>query len=205
MPTKPSPAADGPKGVETAAQLARPADVDAVLVERSRGGDEGAFDEIVRRHKRFIYLVARRLLGSHEDADEAAQVAFIRAWRALDRFRGEAALRTWLTRIVLNVAKSMRSAQEPEEGIEACDRLADPGEGSDERMRRKQARQRVRRAVDGLPPRQREVVVLKVFSEMTHREVAASMGLSEGSVKAHLHQAVSNLRRIMAASGRADR
>ena len=78
---------------------------------------------------------------------------------------------------------------------------SDPAERADDGIGRSSARARVRRAVAGLPPRQREVVVLKVFSEMTHREVAAALGLSEGAVKAHLHQAVANLRRRMAVPG----
>ena len=170
---------------------------EAALVERFRRGEEAALDDIMARHRRPVYLMARRLLGNHEDADEAAQLTFVRAWRSRDRFRGDAALRTWLTRIVLNVAKSMRTGRARVESVELDESLADGADPADERLGLEQARQRVRRAVADLPPRQREVVVLKVFSEMTYREVAEVMDLSEGAVKAHLHQAVSNLRRLM--------
>ena len=169
------------------------------LAERFRDGDQAAFEEIVTRHRRTVYSVARRMLRSHEDADEAAQQAFVRAWRSRESFRGDAALRTWLTRIVLNVARTMRGSRwsrqvdADEEGrLEA---LPDLAEGAEATVRRGQLRRRVRRAVSTLPPRQREVLLLKVFSEMTYREVAEVLGLSEGAVKAHLHQAVGNLRR----------
>ena len=175
----------------------RPPGDETALVERFRRGEEAALDDIMARHRRPVYLLARRLLGNHEDADEAAQLTFVRAWRSRDRFRGDAALRTWLTRIVLNVAKSMRTGRARVESVELDESLADGADPADERLGLEQARQRVRRAVAGLPPRQREVVVLKVFSEMTYREVAEVMDLSEGAVKAHLHQAVSNLRRLM--------
>ena len=184
--------------METAVQPERSGDSDARLVERARQGDGRAFDEIVARHKRAVYSTARRLLGSHEDADEAAQVAFVRAWRAIGGFRGESSLRTWLVRIVLNVSKSLRAKAPPLDGLDGQEQLADTGAGADDLLRQRESRARVRRAVDRLPPRQREVVVLKVFSELTHREVAGILGLSEGAVKAHLHQAVSNLRRRMA-------
>ncbi len=192
--------------METAVQPERSGDSDASLVERIRTGDTRAFDEIVARHKRAVYGTARRLLGSHEDADEAAQIAFVRAWQALSGFRGESSLRTWLVRIVLNVSKSLRAKAPVLDGLEGQEQLADPRAGSHDLVRRNEIRARVRRAVDRLPPRQREVVILKVFSEMTHREVAEILGLSEGAVKAHLHQAVSNLRRLMAAAvaGRRD-
>jgi len=184
--------------VETAAQPGRSGDSDETLVERARRGDGRAFDEIVSRHKRAVYSTARRLLGSHEDADEAAQMAFVRAWRALGGFRGDSSLGTWLVRIVLNVSKSLRARAPAPDGLEGQEQLVDTGAGADELLRQRESRSRVRRAVDRLPPRQREVVMLKVFSEMTHREVARILGLSEGAVKAHLHQAVSNLRRRMA-------
>ena len=185
--------------MESAVQPELPGASDATLVERTRAGDADAFDEIVRRHKRAVYFTARRLLGSHEDADEAAQIAFVRAWKALGGFRGEASLRTWLVRIVLNVSKSLRAGEPPLDGLEGQEQLADPRAGSDDLLRQAQARERVQSAVSRLPPRQREVVTLKVLAEMTHREVARIMGLSEGAVKAHLHQAVSNLRRRMGA------
>ena len=191
--------------MEIAVQPAPPGDSDARLVERIRAGDARAFDEIVARHKRAVYSMARRLLDSHEDADEAAQVTFVRAWQALGGFRGESSLRTWLVRIVLNVSKSLRAKARPLDGLEGQEQRADPRAGSDDLLQRNEARARVRNAVDRLPPRQREVVMLKVFSEMTHREVAEILGLSEGAVKAHLHQAVSNLRRRMAGAVAAGR
>ncbi len=174
------------------------ADDPALLLERFRTGDEEAFAEIVGRHRQAVYLVARRLLGTHEDADEAAQVAFVKAWRSRKSFRGDAAIRTWLTRIVMNVAKSMRTTRNPMDELdERTEQLHDPDEGAENRLRRERAGRNVRRAVEALPDRQREVVMLKVFSEMTYREVAQVLGLSEGSINAHLHQAVSNLRRLM--------
>lgn len=164
---------------------------------RFRAGDTKAFERVVRDNRRAVYLMARRLLGSHEDADEAAQVAFVRAWRSRGTFRGASSLRTWLIRIALNVAKSMLSSKIEGESLDGLETVADANEGSYQRLRRKQSRERVRRAVVGLPARQREVVLLKVFSDLTHREVAEIMRLSEGAVKAHLHQAVANLRRRM--------
>jgi len=186
--------------VKTATEKATPHQDDAELLARHRAGDATAFEQIVARHKRVVYLTARRLLPSHEDADEAAQQAFVRAWRSLDGFRSDSALRTWLVRIVLNVAKSIRAASKPTEDLPESDLLPDPAAGAEEGVHRAEARRRVREAVSRLPPRQRETVVLKIFSEMTHREVAEVMELSEGAVKAHLHQAVSNLRRLMAGS-----
>jgi RNA polymerase sigma-70 factor, ECF subfamily len=168
------------------------------LVARARAGDRSAFDEIVVRHRVAVYRLALRILGSHEDADEAAQETFVRAWRSLDGFRGEARLSTWLIRIALNASRTIGASRRRAVPL---DEAADPvaaGESAEEASRRHEAGRRMRRAVAGLPPRQREVVTLKVFSDMTYEDVAGVMGLTVGAVKAHFHQAVSNLRRLMA-------
>lgn len=170
------------------------------LATRFRAGDRAAFDEIVTLHRRTVYRVARRLLRKHEDADEAAQVAFVKAWNARTRFRGDAQLRTWLTRIVLNVSTAMLSARGaehvvPDESDRAVSACTDPGV----RIDRVRLRHELRRAVGGLPPRQQQVVMLKVYEDLTYREVAEILELSAGAVKAHLHQAVSNLKRDLAA------
>ena len=171
---------------------------DLGLYERFRNGDAAAFERIVMEHRRAVYSMARRLLSSHDDADEASQQTFVRAWRGRSRFRGEASIRTWLIGIALNVARSMRGrTRGGEVETEYLEQLADRSEGADQRLRREESRSRVRQVVAKLPPRQREVVTLKVFSELTYREVAGMMELSEGAVKAHLHQAVANLRRAL--------
>ena len=183
--------------METILDQPPPVRDDRALLERFRIGDEAAFGEIVERHRKLVYSMARRLLGTHEDADEAAQVAFLRAWRARERFRGDASIATWLVRIVINVAKSMGARRGVELVAEPPNDAVDPADGMEQRLERRELRGRVRRAVEALPPRQRQVVVLKAFSELTYREVADLMELSEGAVKAHFHQAVANLRRRM--------
>ena len=167
------------------------------LLERASGGDRAAFDAIVLRHRLAVYRIARRLLRSHEEADEATQETFVRAWRAIGGFRGESRVATWLARIAINAARTIaatRPQAAPLDGVEA--EAGVPPAAQAGLLRREDAA-RVRRAVAELPPRQREVVALKVFSEMTYEEVAAAMGLTVGAVKAHLHQAIANLRRRM--------
>jgi RNA polymerase sigma-70 factor (ECF subfamily) len=168
--------------------------------ERLRGGDAAAFERIVRENRKAVYLMARRILGDHHSADEAAQITFVRAWQARERFRGSSSIRTWLIRIALNVAKSMRGARRTGDVAHGLEGTPDASPGSEERLRLRQLRERVRRAVGALPDRQREAILLKVFSELTCRETARVMGLAEGTVKAHLHQAVRNLRRNMRAN-----
>jgi RNA polymerase sigma-70 factor (ECF subfamily) len=168
------------------------------LLERFRKGDPSAFDAIVAAHRLAVYRVARRLLGSHDAADEATQETFVRAWRSLHGFREDARLRTWLIRIALNVSRTVGAGRGRE--AVAVEAIGDPegsGQTPEAAAVRRDSGRRVRRAVATLPPRQREVVALKVFSDMTYEDVAAAMGLTVGAVKAHFHQAVANLRRRM--------
>jgi RNA polymerase sigma-70 factor (ECF subfamily) len=177
------------------------ADRERRLLERIRGGDVAAFDELVTRHRLAVYRVARRVLGSHEAADEAAQETFVRAWRSIGGFRGDAQLSTWLIRIALNVSRTLAAARPRTEPLDDADRLAGGETAADALVAHRESGAELRRAVALLPPRQREVVALKVYSDMTYDDVAEAMGLSVGAVKAHFHQAVSNLRRRMSGAG----
>lgn len=168
------------------------------LLERIREGDAGAFDEVVVLHRLAVYRLARRMTGSHEEADEVAQETFVRAWRSVGGFRGDARLRTWLIRIALNVGRSRAVRGGKTTDLADAAGVPDASEGAEAAAGRREAGARLRAAVALLPRRQREVVVLKAFSEMTYEEVAAAMGLTVGAVKAHFHQAVGNLRRRMA-------
>ncbi|HJQ97252.1 MAG TPA: sigma-70 family RNA polymerase sigma factor, partial [Candidatus Polarisedimenticolaceae bacterium] len=125
--------------------------------------DVPEFDEIVRTHRQLVYRVARRIVRTHEEADEVTQETFVRAWRALSGFRGESRLSTWLVRIAIHTARSPRKRVDSAPLAEA-ERIPDRADGPDALWERREDRARLRSAVRSLPPRQREVVALKVFS-----------------------------------------
>lgn len=172
------------------------------LVARLRRGAPGAFEELIRDHRAAVYGTARRLLGSHDGAEEVAQETFIRAWRGIRSFRGDAAIRTWLLTIAVHAARSYGARLRLEEGLESAPEPIARGVDPAERVGLEEARRRVKAAVARLAPRQREVMMLKVFSDMTYPEVARVLGLTVGAVKAHVHQATSNLRRLLAEEDR---
>ena len=168
-------------------------DDDGRLVARCLQGDGSAFDELVRRHRLAVYRLAYRLLGNHAEADDVSQEAFLRAYRGLPGFRGDATFRTWIIRIVLNLAQSTRHARFASVSIEEADVQGGRPTASDAVLRRE-----VRRAVSGLPPRQRQVLVLKVYEGMKFIEIARTAGMSIGTAKATFFQAVRNLRARLA-------
>jgi len=168
-------------------------ETDERLVARFVQGDESAFDDLVVRHRQGVYRLAYRLLGSHEEADDVAQEAFLRAYRGLRGFRGEATFRTWLTRIVINLAIGARRGRTPSVPLETVPEPRRDADGPDAALRRQ-----VRRAVGGLPRRQRQVLVLKVYEGMKFTEIAQAAGISIGTAKATFFQAVRNLRARLA-------
>jgi RNA polymerase sigma-70 factor, ECF subfamily len=176
---------------------------DLLLVEQFREGDREAFDRIVARHRREVYHIARRMTGSHEDADDVTQDTFLRAYRALGSFRGESALRTWLIRIALNLSMNLgrtRSARTVD-GIDLATLplvASGPSQDSEKHLLGAERDHRVRVAVDGLPPRQRQVVVLRVYEEMKFHEIAELLECPVGTAKANFFHAVNNLRKALA-------
>ncbi len=171
---------------------------DRELVRAFARGEVAAFEEIMKRHRRMVYFAALRVTGTHHDADEAAQKAFISVYRNLHRFEHASALKTWIFRIAINTAKNQVRDRSRREGDELVDRHADASAGAPERIEAEQQRQRVRRAVETLPPRQREVVELRIEHELPFAEVAEVLGCSVNTAKVNFHHAVKALRRKLA-------
>lgn len=171
---------------------------DAALVRASIAGHPAAFDVVVERHRRHVYQICYRFVGSHEDASDLAQETFVRAWRGLDRFKGHAAFATWLYRIAVNVCLNRVAVRKPPfEPLEA-DRLIDPRH--DDPGRHLIAEERataVRRAILALPTKQRATLILRAYHELSHREIADILGSSVGAVKANFFHALANLKRIL--------
>jgi RNA polymerase sigma-70 factor (ECF subfamily) len=177
------------------AELEREAERDAIAA--SKRGEREAFDVLVERYQRPIYRLCYRYLNNHEDASDLAQEVFLKAWRAIGRFRGESAFSTWLYRIAVNACLNFRALRRPKTS-ELDAELVDPRPGAEWQVAREDDALRVRAAVSRLPDRQRATLILKLFHELTHEEVAGILGSSVGTVKANLFHALANLRREMA-------
>jgi RNA polymerase sigma-70 factor (ECF subfamily) len=181
---------------------ARRPDPDRELVEQARTGSEQAFRALVERHQGRAVALAHRLTGARADAEEVAQDAFLRAWRALPEFRGEAAFATWLHRIVTHVAldrravvarRRTREVGVDEAGLESLAADAGPGPGGDAAEDRITARFRAE-LLAGLTEVQRTAVSLHYLEDRPVLEVAQAMGLPENTVKTHLSRARAAMR-----------
>jgi len=187
-------------GEAPAADSPRSRDGEREAIEACQRGDREAFDQLVVRYQRNVYRLCFRYVNNHEDANDLTQEVFLRAWRGIGRFRGQSAFATWLYRIGVNACLNFRAARRPPTQ-ELPETVADPGPGAAEGVESEEQARRVRAAVGRLPEKQRATLILKVYHELTHQEVAQILGSKVGTVKANLFHALGNLRKLVAEEG----
>jgi RNA polymerase sigma-70 factor (ECF subfamily) len=172
---------------------------DAALVAAAVAGQREAFDVIVERHRRAVYQVCYRFVNNHEDASDLAQDVFVRAWRGLKNFKGQSALSTWLYRIAVNVCLNRVAAKTPiNEPIESTESFEDVRiEGAQHAMIRHERAEAVRKAIAGLPKKQRATLILRAYHDLPHQQIADILRSSVGAVKANFFHALANLKKIL--------
>ncbi|MEO7275421.1 MAG: sigma-70 family RNA polymerase sigma factor [Vicinamibacterales bacterium] len=192
-------AGPGPDAAAAAADAVDWSVVDEpALVTASLAGHTAAFDVIVERYRRQVYQLCYRFVGNHEDASDLAQDVFIRAYRGLRGFRGRAALGTWLYRIAVNVSLNRMALKTPRtEALELREHRDTVIELPDATLLRSERAAEVRAAVARLPRKQRATLILRVYHELPHQEIADILGSSVGAVKANFFHALANLKKLL--------
>ena len=169
------------------------------LVAACMAGHREAFEIIVERHRRTVYQLCYRFVGNHEDASDLSQDVFVRAYKGLQRFRGQSSLGTWLYRIGVNVCLNRVSAKRPlTEPIDARPHVDERAPDAAGELLRAERAAEVRAAIARLPNKQRATVILRVYHELSHEEIAGILGSSVGAVKANFFHALGNLKRLLA-------
>lgn len=170
------------------------------LLERARSGDRDAFGKLVRSYQRRVYMTAYRMMGNHDDANDVAQDAFIRAYHGLSRFDARSDFFTWLYRILINVALNHLRQQRRRRSV-SIDEVVLPAPLSEEvgddprrALELKQMVVEIGQALDLLPDTQRATLVLVILEGLPYREAAEILECSEGTVAWRVHEARKQLR-----------
>jgi RNA polymerase sigma-70 factor, ECF subfamily len=179
---------------------------DEELVARSKSGDTESFNQLVKRWERPIFALAYRTLGREEDARDVTQETFLRAFRALGGFKGDAKFSSWLYRIALNLCRDwMRKERRAPvvavpEGVEVDELAADQGptETVEDLAARAELGREVAKAMEFLPAEQRQAIILKEYHGLTFQEIADLMRCPLSTVKTRVYQGLSTLRKQLA-------
>jgi RNA polymerase sigma-70 factor (ECF subfamily) len=182
---------------------------DEELVARSIRGDADSFNQLILRWERPIYALAYRTIGREEDARDLVQETFLRAFRALPGFRGQAKFSSWLYRIALNLCRDWIRRErrtpvvQPPEGVDVLDMAAtvEPSESLDDVVARRDTARLVEALMASLPEEQRTAIVLKEYHGLTFQEIADLVGCPLSTVKTRLYQGLTVLRRELARRG----
>jgi len=184
---------------------------DEERVDRAVKGDKDAFRELFETYRMRAYRVAYRFLGNHEDALDAVQDAFIKAYRGLDGFERRAQFRTWLMRIVTNTCLDRRRSRRSSSAAPLSDEIVEmtPQESQPHHRRETplegleydELREALHRALDQVSEDHRTVFVLHTEEGLTYREIADVLGISEGTVMSRLYHARKNLQKILSNAG----
>ena len=183
---------------------------DEALVAKAREGDKSAFDALVLRHQNRAVLIAQGVLRNFELAKDASQNAFAKAYFGLKNFREEANFKTWLFKIVLNEARDLyrkeksrglfkfQTNRETEEGEESILEAVPATTASPRDVF--EAKERLERSLNRLPVREREVFILRYLNDLSLSEIAETLGMALGTVKAHLAHGNERLKTVLSAS-----
>jgi RNA polymerase sigma-70 factor (ECF subfamily) len=161
-------------------------------------GRPEAFELIVNRHRRSVYQLCYRFMGNPEDAADLAQEVFLRAYRSIARFKGESSLATWLYRIGVNVCLNRLGRKTPKaEPLDERDPVQATTPDVVGKLLSDERAARVRAAIARLPDKQRATLILRIYQERSHQEIAEILGSSEGAVKANFFHALHNLKKLL--------
>ena len=177
------------------------------LVSRAKRGDEAAFEQLVTMHEKKIYALCLRMCENEEDAQEAAQDAFLAAWSGLASFREDAAFSTWLYRLAVNACTDiLRRRKRKGQGVSLDDEevfleIEDSAPTPERALEQKEAAALVGEALSALPPDYRQVLILRELHQLSYQEIADITRLELGTVKSRISRGRTLMRNYLTAAG----
>ena len=174
-----------------------------ILAARAKNGDTEAFEELVLLYQNKVYRLALRMCGNSHDAEEAAQEAFLAAWRGLPSFRGESRFSTWLYQLTSHAALDLLRREKRHSGtVPIEDQVSLAAEGTPQQdAENEELRESLQKALMALTPEHRQIFLLRQMQQMSYEEIGGMLGLEIGTVKSRLNRAKKQLRQILLQQG----
>ena len=160
---------------------------EARLVEAAAAGNVGAFSQLVRQYRGRVLRTAFGIVGSTEEAEDVAQEVFVKVWNSLPQYRAQGTLASWLYRITVNAA--LDALRHKQDEVPLDDWQGDSGESPEEAALRNDRGERVRRALDSLPPGARSALILREYEQLSYKEIAEVLQIPIGTVMSRLNYA----------------
>lgn len=181
------------------------------LIEKVRSGDHDAFEPLVREHQKKVYSLALKLLRDPDDAEDAAQESFIKAFTSLDSFRADSRFSVWLYRITYNIcldllrrkkrANEVPLSFEDDEGEETELQIPDERTSPEKEYEKAELRSLIREGLDTLSPEHRQILIMREISDMSYSEIAETLSIEEGTVKSRIARARRSLAKYLELHG----
>jgi RNA polymerase sigma-70 factor (ECF subfamily) len=175
---------------------------DTALLEHAQTGDRRAFSELAQRHQATVYHSCYRILGNVEDAKDASQETFLRAYTKLDTFQGRSTFKTWLVRVAMNVGLNKLTSRQKQSHLN-IDFVTQPVASTDApeaELIRAEAAIQIHKALQLVRPDHRAAIVLRELEGLTYQETAETLGVSEGTAKSWVHRGRKQMKRILIAA-----
>ncbi len=169
---------------------------DTELIAEFKAGSVSGFNELVRRYQKKVYWIARRIVGSHEEADDVTQDVFVKVYEKLLGFRGDSEFYTWLYRITVNASFTVTSKRKFKDLFQyhEVEERVDVDQEADKALLHKEYQSLLESAIEELPTQQKAVFQLRYFDELPYHEIAKIMNRSEGAVKANYFFAINKIK-----------
>ena len=172
---------------------------DLTLVERFKGGDRTAFEELVLKYQKEIYFLTYRMVLNKEDAADIVQGTFVQAFRKIHQFRSASTFKTWLYRIAINRCKNfLRVLKKNREYVPVEDYVVtDPKDSQLDLLLNNERVALISETIEKLPKKQKAILILRTYQELSYEEIAEIVGGSVNSAKVNLYHAIENIKRLV--------
>ena len=177
------------------------------LIARLQKRDEAAFEELIRQYEKKVYTLCFRMCGNSEDAEEAAQDAFLALWRGIDRFRQESSLSTWIYRLATNACIDTLRRRKKQSGSVSLDDeelfvdAVDTSPQPQETVEHRETQKLLQEGLSALPEEYRKVLILREIEGLSYTEIAESASIELGTVKSRISRGRSLLRNFLSGNG----